>query len=103
MKRDKRKGKCLPSQLAAVNLHAAGIAIGATEHWIAVPADCDLQPVRRFGACTADLEALADWLQQCGVRTVALESTGVYWIPLCELLEARGFAVVFVDAREVHR
>jgi transposase len=103
MKRDKRKGKRLASQLAAVNLHAAGIDIGAQEHWVAVPADSDPQPVRRFGACTADLETLADWLQQCGVTTVAMESTGVYWIPLFELLEARGFTVVLTDAREVQR
>ncbi|HEV8717842.1 MAG TPA: IS110 family transposase [Candidatus Binatia bacterium] len=99
----KRKGKVRPPQLAAVNLHAAGIDIGATEHWVAVPADCDPQPVRRFGACTADLEASAEWLSACGVTTVAMESTGVYWIPLFELLEARGFAVVLADAREVQR
>ncbi len=103
MRQDKRKGNGLPSQLAAVNLHAAGIDIGAQEHWVAVPPDSDSQPVRRFGACTADLEAVAAWLQQCGVATVAMESTGVYWIPLFELLEARGFAVVLADAREVQR
>jgi transposase len=93
----------LPAQLAAVNLHAAGIDIGSQEHWVAVPPASDSQPVRRFGACTADLEALADWLQQCGVTTVAMESTGVYWIPLFELLEAQGFTVVLADAREVQR
>src|SRR5918999_1754664 len=103
MDRHQRKGNGLPAQLAAVNLHAAGIDIGAQEHWVAVPADSDLQPVRRFGACTADLQALADWLQQCGVTTVAMESTGVYWIPLFELLEARGLGVVLADAREVQR
>jgi len=70
---------------------------------VAVPPASDPQPVRRFGACTADLEALADWLQQCGVTTVAMESTGVYWIPLFELLEARGFIVVLAEAREVQR
>ncbi len=103
MKRDNRQGNGLPAQLAAVNLHAAGIDIGAQAHWVAVPPDSDAQPVRGFGACTADLEAMAKWLQQCGVTTVAMESTGVYWIPLFELLEARGFAVVLADAREVHR
>ena len=103
MARSKRKGNGLPSQLAAVNLHAAGIDIGAQEHWIAVPSDSDPQPVRRFGAYTAELEALAEWLQSCGVTTVAMESTGVYWIPLFELLEARGFMVVLADAREVQR
>jgi hypothetical protein len=82
----------LPPQLATVHLHAAGIDVGAEEHWAAVPACDDPQPVRRFGAYTADLEALADWLWTCGITTVALESTGVYWIPLFELLEARGCA-----------
>jgi transposase len=103
MKQNHRQGKRLPAQLAAVNWHAAGIDIGAQEHWVAVPPDCDSQPVRRFGACTVDLEAIAWWLQQCGVTTVAMESTGGYWIPLFELLEARGFAVVLADAREVQR
>src|SRR5574341_525558 len=103
MKRDNRQGNGLPAQLAAVNLHAAGIDIGAQAHWVAVPPGSDTQPVRGFGACTADLEAMATWLQQCGVTTVAMESTGVYWIPLFELLEARGFAVVLADAREVQR
>ena len=72
----------LPPQLAAVNLHAAGIDIGAEAHFVAVPPSDDPQPVRSFGACTADLEALAAWLATCGITTVALESTGVYWIPL---------------------
>jgi transposase len=103
MARHQRKGNGLPAQLAAVNLHAAGIDIGAQEHWVAVPPDSDVQPVRRFGACTGDLEALAEWLRQCGVTTVAMESTGVYWIPLFELLEVRGFVVVLADAREVQR
>jgi transposase len=103
MARHQRKGNGLPAQLAAVNLHAAGIDIGSQEHWVAVPPDCDPQPVRRFGACTADLEALATWLRECGVTTVAMESTGVYWIPLFELLEARGFVTVLAAAREVPR
>jgi transposase len=103
MARHQRKGNGLPSQLAAVNLHAAGIDIGSQEHWVAVPPESASQPVRRFGACTADLETVVAWLQQCGVTTVAMESTGVYWIPLFELLEARGFTVVLADAREVQR
>jgi transposase len=90
-----------PGQLTVVHPHAAGIDIGAAEHWVAVPADCDPQPVRRFGACTPDLHALADWLQRCGVTTVALESTGVYWIPLFELLESRGLQVLLVDPHQV--
>ena len=65
--------------------HAAGIDIGEAEHWVAVPPGCDPQPVRRFGTFTADLDALADWLIDGGVTTVAMASTGVYWIPLFEL------------------
>jgi transposase len=103
MKRDTRKAKRRPSQLATINLHAAGVDIGAQEHWVAAPPDTDPQPVRRFGACTADLQALADWLQQGGVTTVAMESTGVYWLALFALLAARGFAMVLADAREVQR
>jgi transposase len=83
--------------------HAAGIDIGAAEHWVAVSPACTAQPVRRFGACTVDLEAIAAWLQACGVTTVAMESTGVYWIPLFELLESRGFQVLLVDPRQVPR
>ena len=64
--------------------------MGAEEHYVAVPPSDDPQPVRRFGAYTVDLEALADWLAACGITTVALESTGVYWIPLFELLESAG-------------
>jgi transposase len=103
MKRDPRKGQRLPSQLAAVTLHAAGIAIGAQEHWVAVPPDSDPQPVRRFGACTADLEAIATWLQQCSVMTVAMESTGVYWIPLFELLfRATGVDLTAIEGINEH-
>lgn len=93
----------LPPQLASVNLHAAGIDVGAEAHYVAVPPSDDPQPVRCFGACTADLEALADWLAGCGVTTVALESTGVYWIPRFALLETRGFEVLLVDPQPVHR
>jgi transposase len=88
------------SPLAVLHPQAAGIDIGASEHWVAVPPDADPDPVRSFGTCTADLEALADWLLACGVTSVALESTGVYWIPVFELLEARGLQVRLVDARQ---
>ena len=83
------------------NPRAAGIDVHDGVHWVAVSPDCDPQPVRRFGTFTADLETLADWLTACGVDTVAMESTGVYWIPLFELLERRGFRAFLVDARTV--
>jgi len=73
----------LPPQWAAVNLHAAGIDVGAESHAVAVPPSDDFSPVRCFGACTADLDAWADWLATCGMTTVALESTGGYGISLC--------------------
>lgn len=73
--------------------NAAGIDIGASSHWVAVPPHRDDVPVREFGAMTDDLNALADWLLACGVDTVALESTGVYWIPAYEVLEGRGLDV----------
>ena len=84
-----------------VNPNAAGIDCGSDLHYVAVPEDRDPQPVRRFGAFTADLVALAAWLKACGVTTVAIESTGVYWIPLFEILEARGIEVKVVDPRRL--
>ena len=81
--------------------NAAGIDIGSAAHFVAVPPDRDDQPVREFPSFTADLHRLADWLAACGVDTVAMESTGVYWIPLYELLDARGFTVLLVNARHV--
>src|SRR5881397_3222766 len=91
----------LPKHLQHINLNAAGIDIGSERHMVAVPEGRDTVSVREFGTFTADLEALATWLKQCGVTTVAMESTGVYWIPLFELLERRGFEVKLVDARHV--
>jgi transposase len=81
--------------------HAAGIDVGATAMYVAVPCDADPCPVRTFGTFTEDLHALADWLVRCQIRTVALESTGVYWIPLFQILEARGLEVCLVNARHV--
>lgn len=88
------------SPFVVLDRHAAGIDVGAAEHWVAVPPDADPDPVRCFGTCTADLQALVAWLLACGVTSVALESTGVYWIPLFELLETRGLQVRLVDARQ---
>lgn len=84
-----------------LNANAAGIDVGASEHYVAVPPDRDAETVRRFGAFTEDLHALARWLLQCKVQTVAMESTGVYWIPLYQILEAYGFTVKLVNARHV--
>ena len=90
-----------PSLLERINLNAAGIDCGAQQHFVAVPSDRDPEPVRTFKTFTADLNRLADWLQACGIVTVAMESTGVYWIPIYEILEARGLEVVLVNARHV--
>lgn len=79
--------------------NAAGIDIGSASHFVAVPADRDDQPVREFPSFTEDLERLAQWLSECGIDTIAMESTGVYWIPLFELLESKGFVVYLVNAR----
>lgn len=87
--------------LTITHPNAAGIDIGSASHFVAVPPDRDDEPVREFSSFTADLNALADWLTACGVDTVAMESTGVYWIPLFELLESRGFHVLLVNARHV--
>jgi transposase len=81
--------------------NAAGIDIGASSQYVAVPPDRDEQPVREFPSFTEELNKLADWLTACHVDTVAMESTGVYWIPLFELLESRGFTVYLVNARHV--
>jgi transposase len=81
--------------------NAAGIDVGASSHWVAVPPHLAEESVREFGAMTDDLNALADWLLACGVDSVALESTGVFWIPIYEVLEKRGLKVWLVDARQM--
>ena len=91
----------LPAELSQVNLNAAGIDVGASSHFVAVSADRAEPPVREFAAFTADLYRLADWLAECGVKTVVMESTGVYWIPLFGVLEERGFQVMLVDPRRI--
>jgi transposase len=107
MNKDTRKKNALqkrepfPKHLEHINLWAAGIDVGANSHFVAVPEGCDEEPVREFKTFTADLYALANWLKQCGIKTVAMESTGVYWIPVFELLEEKGFEVKLVDARQV--
>jgi transposase len=113
----KQKNLCQPNSLERqpmIHPHAAGIDIHLNEHWVAVPPESvpslpSQQPpglppwVRKFGTFTADLEALADWLSACGVDTIAMESTGIYWVPLFELLERRGFKVYLVNARQTRQ
>ena len=94
-----RAGALSPAH--SIDPNAAGIDIGATEIYIAVPVDRDPHPVRKFATFTEDLMSAADWLKQCGIKTVAMESTGVYWIPLFQILEARGMKVCLVNARHV--
>ena len=91
----------LPAELSRVSLNAAGIDVGASSHFVAVRADRAEQPVQEFEAFTADLYRLSDWLSECGVETVAMESTGVYWIPLFAVLEERGFELMLVDPRRI--
>src|SRR6266446_5606364 len=87
--------------LPLIHPDAVGIDVGSAEHWVCVPADRDPEPVQKFSAFTCDLHRLADWLATCRVTTVVMESTGVYWIPLFQILEARGFEVALVNARHV--
>jgi transposase len=92
-------GKSL--SLESIEPNAAGIDVGAREIYVAVPVDRDAQPVRCFQTFTEDLYAMAAWLKQCGVETVAMESTGVYWVPVYEVLEAAGLDVCLVNAQHV--
>jgi transposase len=101
MRRQQRRSPraAVVPKLRRHNPAAAGLDIGAEEIWGCVPADRDAQPVRAFGTFTPDLHAVADWLAQCQITTIAMESTGVYGIPISEVLEARGFEVCVVNAR----
>ena len=99
MKR-KEKSNTAREGMAWVHPNAAAIDIGATMHMAAVGADRSSEPVRSFGTFTSDLRALADWFAECGVTTVVMESTSVYWIPIYELLEERGLEVFLVNARD---
>jgi transposase len=113
-KRSHRKGTPSQSQrphkelpkpaLTVVNPNAAGIDVGSTSHYVAVPPNAvpaDESAVREFGAFTADLDQLVEWVKACGVTTVAMESTGVYWIPAFQKLETAGIEVVLVNAKRV--
>src|SRR6266849_5659455 len=95
------KARGTTGRLSTINLGAAGIDVGATFHVVAVPRDRDERPVRTFRTFSGDLHQLADWLTEVGIKTVAMESTGVYWIPVFEILEARGLEVLLVNSRDV--
>ena len=97
----KKRTKIHLDSLAMIEPNAAGIDIGHREHWCAVPSDRCERPVRPFGTFTEDLEQMADWLRECGIKKVAMESTGVYWIAAFQVLERRGFEVRLVNARQV--
>ena len=101
-KTKRRKHRKLDRNLPEMRRNAGGIDVGATEIFVAVPADRDSDSVRSFPTFTQDLHELVDWLQRCRVDTVAMESTGVYWIPLFQILEARGIEVHLVNAQHVH-
>lgn len=105
MKRNRWRKARTPRQdlslLERIKPDVAGIDCGSTQHFVAVPPDRDAEPVRSFGTYTGELSRLVDWLSTCGVRSVAMEATGVYWIALYEMLEARGFEVLLVNARHV--
>jgi transposase len=94
------KGK-VSNGLPNLNVDAAGIDVGSEEHWVAVPEDRAERPVRSFKCFTADLQAMVQWLRECKIKTVAMESTGVYWIPLFQILDRAGFEVKLVNARHV--
>jgi len=88
-------------RLSEINPNAAGIDIGADYHWVSVPDGRDSVSVRRFACFTADLHELAKCLKQCGIETVAMESTGVYWIPIFQILETAGLEIKLVNACHV--
>jgi len=93
----KKKG----GKIRQLNPNAAGIDIGSQKHYVAVPPDRDNEPVRSFGCLTPDLHQMAKWLKFCGIETIAMESTGVYWVPVVAVLERYGFDVKLVDAYKV--
>jgi len=99
---DLMKNRIKPAEpIEIVHPNAAGLDIGAREIWVCVPPDRDEEAVRAFGTFTPDLDRLADWLVSCRIDTVAMESTGLYWLPIFEILEARGLKVCLVNARHI--
>ena len=100
-KRQKKKSQKAGIALHVLQANAAGIDIGASEIYVAVPEDRSNKPVRKFDTFTDDLHSAAKWLKKCGIKSIAMESTGVYWIPVFQILDAYGFDVVLVNARHV--
>ena len=97
-----KERKRMPRSLKTIQPNAAGIDLGSREHWVAgPPQENGIPNVQRFGTTTPELLRLADWLKEQGVETVAMESTGVYWIPLFEILDNRGFEVLLANARQI--
>lgn len=97
----KQASKKSSADIRPLNLNAAGIDVGSQTHYVAVPPDRVLEPVRSFGCLTPDLHQMAKWLKSCNIETIAMESTGVYWIPVVSVLERYGFDVKLVDAYKV--
>lgn len=88
-------------KMNVINPDAAGIDVGSEENWVAIPTNRDGEHVRKFGCFTSDIHSLSDWLKECGITTVAMESTGVYWIPIFQILEDRNITVILVNARDI--
>jgi transposase len=101
MTQGKKKQKAIRvnEDLPVINPNAAGIDVGSTEIWVSIPPERDEEPIRRYETFTQDLYAVADWLKQRKIESVAMESTGVYWIPVFEILEGQGIHVVLVNAK----
>jgi len=97
----RRHGRRMPKNLEVVNPDAAGIDLGSAIHYVSVPDDRCEEPIRHFGCYTPDLQAMAKWLLECGVTTVVMESTGVYWTPVFRVLEQQGFEVLLVNPKHV--
>ncbi len=98
---DGKPSQALHSALPVIEPNAAGLDLGSVEIWACVPADRTAAPVRCFGTCTPDLQELAAWLLQCGITSVAMEATGVYWVPVFEVLEARGLQVWVINPHQL--
>ena len=99
--KDRKKKISVNQNWEVINPDAAGIDLGSAEHWVAVPPDRDEESVRCFGTFTSDLEALVQWLKGCRITSVAMEATGVFWIPIFQILERHGFKVTLANARHL--